>query len=52
VTRKRDAQFREWLEKTKDEAFARDAIKYDLSPDEITWAKNRYNRAVGLPPER
>jgi parvulin-like peptidyl-prolyl isomerase len=50
VANKQQTQFREWLEKTKDEGFEREAISYDLSPDEIAWAKNQFNRLAGLPP--
>jgi parvulin-like peptidyl-prolyl isomerase len=49
---KRDAKLREWLESTKTDAFARETVKYDLSPDEVTWARNQVNKARGLPPER
>ena len=49
VANKQQTQFRDWLEKTKDAAFEREAISYDLSPDEITWAKNQFNKSAGLP---
>jgi parvulin-like peptidyl-prolyl isomerase len=51
-TESREAKFQEWLEQAKSDAFARESVKYDLSPDEVTWAKNQLNKARGLPPER
>jgi parvulin-like peptidyl-prolyl isomerase len=49
---KRGAKLTEWLESTKNDAFTRETVKYDLSPDEVTWARNQLNKARGLPPER
>jgi parvulin-like peptidyl-prolyl isomerase len=51
-TESREAKFEEWLEQAKNDAFARETVKFDLSPDEVTWARNQRNKARGLPPER
>ena len=52
LRQKRDAKLREWLEQAKTDAFARETVKFDLTADEVTWAKNQLNKARGLPPER
>jgi parvulin-like peptidyl-prolyl isomerase len=44
VASKRDAKFGEWLNKAKDDGFQSQAISYNLSPDQIAWAKSRYSR--------